>query len=334
MINICVIEDNKRDYNDIIQHLKRCMREIRNKHGLEISVMGIQTPNHSFDELIPILKENEINILILDYELKWKGGRHFNGLNVLTEIIDQKLSRPFVFFTSGLFKSNPEYVGNFVIDGYSEEFNSRTLLKGHFFDDSKVPKTTKFILETAPNIASEIEFDLYSYPLKSPKKYARTASNLTFKTLIENGNTNNLGRVKLLQDDIICIIISSCSKKLLLITAKKISSLHLNLLKEIKDYTIRDLENKISKHNIKLINSGKKFIYNPLFIEPYTDPERKKLEFHLREGPLLDNIVLGNLLETIEDEIDIIEKVGEKDGKVKEACKEINPFYEQLIMIK
>ncbi|MFT6245795.1 MAG: hypothetical protein ACJA0U_000558 [Salibacteraceae bacterium] len=334
MINICVIEDKEDDYNEIIRHIKICGRNIRKQHGLEVNLSGIETPLYSFDEFIPILKEKEINILILDYELIWKDGRHFTGLGVLESILKNAIKLLFVFFTSGLFRNNSEYANRFVIDGYSEEFKSQTRPKEFFLTDEKISKTTELILNALPQIESKIEFDLFSYPLLEPDQYMGENSLLNIKSLYKEKSIEDCGIQKMSGDQIILIIISSCSKRFLLISLDSENSFNLQLInKVIKDYGPSDMMGWLDQHNMGLVKI-KKIIFNPSYIEPYTDPEKKLLKFHLHAGSLLNDTAVEELIEVVLNEVDAIEARGEQDGKVKEACGELNPFYKSFVKIK
>ena len=245
MINICIIEDNDDHYAEITRHLRKCKTLLNTDQEREINIFGLTTSEHSPNEIVPYFKKHEIDILLLDYDLRWEQKRSFNGLKLLERLIDGNINLPYVFFTSSLFERQPDIVGKFVNDGHSNTFSYRTLPKHDFMNDENTDSTVRHILEAIRIIPIKISFDLYEYPLHNPKSYSNIT--FTYKALLDKGVIKDFYTTSLSPDQFLMFIPSEKSKWFLLFHISTDGNIILSMLKDIDGYTGQMLRNKLKK---------------------------------------------------------------------------------------
>lgn len=323
MINICIIEDDKIDITTIEDHLRNCISYIKRTHKRELSITTLYTREHIPSEIHTILIAKDIDIIFLDFELFWKDGSFFSGLEVLEEILKHKnsLRLPFVFFTSQYFKSESRYAGEFVARDYTTIFNSEIIPKDHFTKTRKIEQNSKHLLKAA-NLIPKLSLDIYPYPLADPEAYD-SEGYLSYKQLKKQEKYFSTKRV-FRQEVFVLIIIGVHSKKLLLISLNSEGFVDFNCIVEDSIKGSGNLSKKLETHNIDLEKESK-FLFNPDYVEVSNDGN----ECFLKAGPLLTGEAVGEIIKTIERDITAIIEYADK--RLPES---VNPFYDSLIKIK
>ena len=256
---ICLIEDNQRDYEKIMETL--VVFQTRKQNELDIVLTGIKVWETKLEDVEEEIRKCNPNIIILDHDLRWGDKVSFNGLKLVDRLGESINPFPYLISSSGVMHKvevSKEMI-SLTSDNNITRSASTIIYKDYFIDLDERRKCfiqLQEALDETAKLFPQIRLNVFPYP----ENWIVTAD------LRAAANHNNHCHKSIIGFNILAILIDYNDLLIFSLDSTR-TSIEIQIIAENHHFGVNDMKNKLRDSSIVGLEYNKKGVfYNPKYI--------------------------------------------------------------------